>query len=351
MAKERFDYLDIARGLGILMVVWAHILLTGWTHRMIYAFHMPLFFLLSGMVFKREKYHSFGDFFVHRAKRLLVPYVIYSVVTWAFWAMFRYVRHDAVDSYVMPLLQTFIAQGSGAFFAHNSALWFIPCLFLTEILYFFICRLGRWWSLVICFACAALSFTLGHIFGNDYWFVLPWNADAALIALPFYAVGNLSLERVGHKRLMAFVAEHKAVHAVTWVGMTLLLFWIAMPFGECSMGSSSYQCVAWVFIPRAFLGCAWLVLLSLLLSQVQRLNWFIDIPTRYLKWAGKKSRDIMCIHIPVKGISMIAVAAVLHITVGQIENNMLYSLVAFIITMVAAWMVIRLVRGASPNPS
>ena len=38
---KRYDYLDITKGLGILAVVWAHIMLVGWSHKVIYAFHMP----------------------------------------------------------------------------------------------------------------------------------------------------------------------------------------------------------------------------------------------------------------------------------------------------------------------
>ena len=75
---NRYDYIDISKGIGILMVVWAHIMLAGWTHQMFYAFHMPLFFLLSGMLFRRDKYTSFSSFLAHRAKRLLIPYFIYS---------------------------------------------------------------------------------------------------------------------------------------------------------------------------------------------------------------------------------------------------------------------------------
>ena len=86
MTRERFDYIDIAKGIGILMVVWAHIMIVGWTHRVIYAFHMPLFFFLSGMLFQRDKYSSFVKFVSKRTKRLLIPYVVYSIVTWAFWA-------------------------------------------------------------------------------------------------------------------------------------------------------------------------------------------------------------------------------------------------------------------------
>ena len=340
---KRFGYIDIAKGIGILMVVWAHILLTGWTHKMIYAFHMPLFFLVSGMLFKKEKYNSFGTFFMRRAKRLIVPYVIYSVVTWAIWAAFRYVRHDEVDSYIMPLLQTFIAQGSGAFFTHNSALWFVPCLFLVELLYYFISKLGRVWSIIVCFVLAAASFLLGHVFGDKYWFTPPFNADAALIALPFYCVGNQLIGAVGHKKIISHVTNNKWQYVFSWLIMTVLLWWSAMEFGECSMGSSSYQCDGWIFILRAFLGCAWLLLLAIFISNIKYINKIVSTPINYLKWAGKKSLDIMCIHIPLKGICMILLAKALQSSVYFIDDNLAYSSIAFIMTMITCWIVIRFI--------
>ncbi len=343
MTGERYDYIDIAKGLGILMVVWAHIMITGFTHQLFYSFHMPLFFLLSGMLFQREKYHSLGTFFVRRAKRLLVPYVIYSILTWAFWAVFRYLRHDEVDSYLMPLLQTFIAQGSGAFMVHNSALWFVPCLFLVEILYFLLSRLGKWWCLLGCFACSVLSFTLGSVYGDGWWHLLPWNADAALIALPFYGVGNMVAKEIGHTKMIASVKENQGAWLLACAILTVLLFFSAMSFGECSMGSSSYQCPAWVFMLRAFLGCAWLVCLSLIISTVRCGNKIVLVPVRYLKWAGINSLDIMCLHIPVKGACMIGVAMAMHITVDDVGGHELYSALAFVPTMLIVWIIIRII--------
>ena len=342
MTQNRFDYIDIAKGLGILMVVWAHIMVTGWSHRLIYAFHMPLFFFLSGMLFQRHKYPSLISFVGRRAKRLLLPYVIYSVATWCMWAVFRYFRGEEVG-YLASLMQTFIAQGSGAFFAHNSALWFIPCLFLVEILYFFICRLGDFWSVLVCFAAAAGSFILGHVFGNDYWFTPPWNADAALIALPFYAVGNVLVRRVTHVRMVEMVKNDRLLTCLVWVVLTVVLFRSAMAFNECSMGSSSYQCSGWVFVLRAFIGIVWLVILSLMMSVIKIHNGLYTTVIKYLKWAGIKSLDIMCLHIPLKGICMIVVAVALHITVGVVENNALYSLCAFIMTMIGCWIAIRFI--------
>lgn len=340
---KRFDYIDIAKGIGILMVVWAHILLTGASHRFIYAFHMPVFFLLSGMMFCREKYATFGAFLGKRAKRLLIPYVIYSVLTWVVWAAFRFIRHDEVDSYWMPLLQTVIAQGSGAYIVHNSALWFVPCLFLTEILYFFISRLGDMWTLAVCFVCAAFSFELGAVYGDSYWFLLPWNADAALIALPFYCVGNMIGSLLGHQRIMDSAKEHIGLYTLVFVGFTAVLYWSAMAFGECSMGSSSYQCSSGVFMARAFVGSAWLLCLSLLLSMLKDNNRVVAIFKNLLKWAGKSSLDIMCLHIPVKGVCMIVVAALVGITVDDVSMSLLWSSVSFIVTMLAVWVAMKVV--------
>lgn len=342
MTRERFDYIDIAKGIGILMVVWAHIMIVGWTHRVIYAFHMPLFFFLSGMLFQRDKYPSFEKFVSKRTKRLLIPYVIYSIVTWAFWAIFKYIRHEEVDSYMMPLLQTVISQGSGAFMVHNSALWFVPCLFLVEILYFHLCKLGKWWCLLGCFGCSFLSFFLGRTYGESWWFSPPWNADAALIALPFYGVGNVLAKEVGHSRLTSTAKEHLGICFIIFTLLTIPLFWSAMNYGECSMGSSSYQCQGWVFITRAFLGCSWIICLSLLIGAVDVSNGFFSAPNNYLKWAGINSLDIMCLHIPIKGVCMIGVAMLIHITVNDVGSSIFFSFISFILTMLIVWLVIKL---------
>ena len=42
--KNRISYIDIAKGIGIFLVIWGHIILSGPAYNIIYAFHMPLFF-------------------------------------------------------------------------------------------------------------------------------------------------------------------------------------------------------------------------------------------------------------------------------------------------------------------
>lgn len=335
MNKSRFDYIDIAKGLGILAVVWAHIMLVGWSHEIIYAFHMPFFFFVAGMLFKREKYAFFCDFLKKRSKRLLVPYFIYAIGSYVLWAGLKYVSHEPWEVILKPLPQILIAQGSGRFMCFNSALWFIPCLFVVEILYFF--KTSKdWLNLLLTLMCAALSFVLGFIYGEKYWFLLPFNFDAVLIALPFYCLGNLLVKNFSLASISQAAGNHKYAIASIWGVSTILLYILATNFGVCSMGSSSYQCNGFIFILRALVGIVAMISFSLILSEL--LNASYSRCLQWLKnsmiWLGRYSLDVMSLHIPVKGIVIMLLAIVLSTNSDAISANFSISLLVLLITMV-----------------
>lgn len=83
--KTRLEYLDAAKGLGILLVILGHIyawnpninrkILVTW----IYSFHMPLFFIVSGMLIKYKNYCNIKEFIFSRIKHILVPYIVFSL--------------------------------------------------------------------------------------------------------------------------------------------------------------------------------------------------------------------------------------------------------------------------------
>ena len=54
---KRVPYVDIAKGIGIILVVMGHndfALIAPFAHKLIYSFHMPMFFFMSGMFFKPD---------------------------------------------------------------------------------------------------------------------------------------------------------------------------------------------------------------------------------------------------------------------------------------------------------
>lgn len=326
---KRYEFIDIGKGIGILLVVWAHILITGPSHQLIYAFHMPFFFFVSALLFNPRKFKSFGTFVIQRAKRLLIPYVLYSIITWCIWAIFRYIRGDAVDSYFMPLFQTFIAQGSGAFMVHNSALWFIPCLYVLEIAFYHISKLKTPVMLGICWIIALLGCMMARIWGNQYLLTLPWNLDAAIFALPFFGTAYAIREKLGLAELQNYIERNRIVAWIVVIVLWALMGVMAFCYGECSMGSSSYLCPMWVFYIRAFIGCFALTIFSILIARIDIAKSF----TRGFEWFGQNSLDILCLHIPVKGVAIILVAKIFQPQI-EVSSNAPLSALAFVMTMI-----------------
>jgi len=91
-APPRAVWIDTARGLGIVLVVYGHVLrgqfhsgLLAWTpaialqDRAIYAFHMPFFFLLSGL-FAGAGTSSRTQFVRRRLVTIVYPYFLWSVI-------------------------------------------------------------------------------------------------------------------------------------------------------------------------------------------------------------------------------------------------------------------------------
>jgi acyltransferase len=120
--KQRDTYLDIAKAIGILMVIYAHVSLSGILYTTFYAFHIPLFFVVAGMTFNNKKHTSFKTFAANKAKRLLLPYLIYSLATFAWWAWVEVpisgTLGGAGKTIFDSFIQIFLAQGSLGYMTH-----------------------------------------------------------------------------------------------------------------------------------------------------------------------------------------------------------------------------------------
>lgn len=85
ISLERIQWIDIARGIAILMVVLGHCIgnLDDSVNQFILAFHMPLFFFLSGLCAKEEN-GQFMPFILKKARTLLVPQIVLGVINCVF---------------------------------------------------------------------------------------------------------------------------------------------------------------------------------------------------------------------------------------------------------------------------
>ena len=94
--NKRIEYIDIAKALGILLVILGHCVYTAKIPHLgvsIYSFHMPLFFIISGMFVKPI---GFKKGTLKYAKAYLKPYIIICMLM-VFLSLFLFLIH-AVDS-------------------------------------------------------------------------------------------------------------------------------------------------------------------------------------------------------------------------------------------------------------
>lgn len=85
MSKNYFNEYSIAKGIGIILMVVGHatFALSGYAkylNSFIYTFHMPLFFVLSGMCFNKIYFATPLVYIKKRWYRLYVPYIKYSIL-------------------------------------------------------------------------------------------------------------------------------------------------------------------------------------------------------------------------------------------------------------------------------
>ncbi|WP_353853887.1 acyltransferase family protein [Bacillus sp. Bos-x628] len=191
--KKRLDWVDAAKGMGILLVVMAHVPIPDSLKQFIYSFHMPLFFILSGMMFQSASRPA-GPFIQKKAKSLLLPYLYFSIITYVFWFLvtrfFAFKGQTDIDPFV-PFTGIFISNADEARLTHNPAIWFLTTLFLVEILFFFMHRLtkGKPATLISLTVLCGITGYASTLFLHQS---LPWNANVALTAVVFYSIGFLA---------------------------------------------------------------------------------------------------------------------------------------------------------------
>ena len=130
MKTERIEWIDYAKFIAICLVVIGHITVFPFKIReLIFTFHMPFFFALSGIFIINSKQLTW-QFVVKKIKSLIVPYFCFGVILVLAEALYGHlISHgwdDTVDYMRLKLFQLMT-------FDRYGKLWFLPCLFVSQI--------------------------------------------------------------------------------------------------------------------------------------------------------------------------------------------------------------------------
>lgn len=260
--SRRLGYIDAAKGIGIWCVAIGHHLTINsgsLTERAIWAFHIPLFFFLSGLTLSAERAvrHPL-DVARSGLRSLGTPYLFFGCLSWVVWLGHRLPADHEATAWTLlePLIRMLYGvDGTHVWLVHNQTLWFFTSLFSTQVLFACLLRLGtnarRATGLAVCLALVTASLA-PHLTVR-----LPWNLDVASVSVAFYAAGFLAKDS-----LTRWSPTTISGLGIGLVSLSLLVV-VALLNGRVDMNALTFGNPI-LFAAGALAG----ILLSLILSKV-----------------------------------------------------------------------------------
>lgn len=125
--KERLDYIDWAKGILIILAVIGHVWQAGPVHNCIYAFHMPAFFVISGMLMRHTKAYEkrYFRFLMDKIYAFGIPFLFFE----ALGVLTDIIRHGVtlnIKGYIYNTVSLLY---------NDKNMWFIVALFLIEAMF------------------------------------------------------------------------------------------------------------------------------------------------------------------------------------------------------------------------
>ena len=164
MSSKRIKYIDMLKAFCIILVIAGHM---GYTPAkvklLLYIFHIPLFFFLSGITLNVAKYASFFEFFVRKFKTIVVPCFLMNISIF-FIKSFILQPQSILKIDIIYFIKAMIVADRMHIYYQ---LWFLNVLFLAELVcYFAIKYSNRFYQYVIVYVVLILCGFITHGFNG-----------------------------------------------------------------------------------------------------------------------------------------------------------------------------------------
>lgn len=232
MVKQRVEYLDYVRGMAILLVVLGHMYNVEDPIRiLIYSFHMPLFFIISGFFAKNDI--GLLELIKKKFKVLMIPYFAFGGVI----MLIMYATNGFDEEFAIYIRHFITGVG-------RDALWFLVCLFLIEIIFNIVMKLKYSALQYITFISLFIIGLYGEKIHHDV--MIGITLFRVFVGLGFYALGYYIYKYINKINLPYFVLialflfNSFLAFENTWIDLWALRFGNRLIYVTCSvLGSVS----------------------------------------------------------------------------------------------------------------
>lgn len=208
--KKRIEWVDLAKGIAILLVVFGHALQgtinsNGLTlfgdyssitviYKIIYGFHMPLFFFLSAL-FTGFLKRSAKSVILQKTKRLLVPYFIWSLVVAFFMQIASKYTNSGlgiIDFLISPIVPF-------------SEYWFLYVLFFMFVFYLLMRIFFHSKTRKIVLIISVLLFIIEPFLPN-YWILINFSKNLVFFAIGTYFFDLMDIIKIKKTNLILVIS-------------------------------------------------------------------------------------------------------------------------------------------------
>lgn len=262
MVTERNRIIDAAKVIGVFLVVWAHLHGIYSNERLyIYSFHMPLFFLLSGMLHKFNNHIQVKKYI----KKILYPVAVYFIIYSFLYLFFvktniledcQMTMSTVEDGLIMKYLRCNLLALIHGGDCSNVVLWFLFALFYCKFATDCILKWNYAFYIIL------VVFIATTIFGYSMCYI-----GQGMMAMPFYFVGYLI--RNSYTKILNF--KFPLIFALIFL---LISFVLTQVNGRVSMSGLNFGIIKFfplrllVFYFNALLGSFAVILLSKYIADV-----------------------------------------------------------------------------------
>lgn len=255
MERQRKIWIDWAKTLSIFAIVWGHCFPEGLCG-FIYAFNVPVFFIISGYLCHREA--SFGKCFDKTLHNLIIPYFILATIKVAG----PVIKHIGDGEWIWS-----VAAVLGGFHSLNDApgcsnLWFVYSLVIVKLL--FQVSSGKR-DIALAMACLAGAVVYNDILHLEW----RWAVSNCLLAYPFFIIGNSLRDKDILQRLVTSARQYRYGAALAAVLLIAVTYIVGTQNGQAKLYMGQYANNIVLFAIGALTGSMAVFVLSALLDGVR----------------------------------------------------------------------------------
>ena len=264
--SARYNWIDWSKSIAIFLVIWGHVPMQSETHAIIYSFHMPLFFLISGYLYNPKK--TIKEELYKNLKILMLPYLIYQLIFYPYWFVREIlVPHQVINihnSIIHPIIQSLLSD------AINGPTWFIYCLFLIKIYSYLMQRKQSLYWLMASISCL-ISILICYWLNKQS--IYGTYATHSFFALQIFFFTGQALKRTKIENIANSLRQ-----SIIWFFLSAVSFFVFISMGYTSNYTTWFEMISFYIL--GFTGSSMILGSGFILNQIKSdINYNISIGT------------------------------------------------------------------------